>query len=95
MNWTKAVVAELKILCRDFPGETKENHDNLKQDSSCLRLNSNPALTERRLETISWTDCVNNEAVLHRVKEQRNILHTIRRRKANWIGHILRSKTHH
>jgi hypothetical protein len=23
-------------------------------------------------------------------KEERNILHTIKRRKANWIGHILR-----
>jgi hypothetical protein len=32
---------------------------------------------------------VRNEEVLHRVKEQRNILHTIKRRKANWIGHIL------
>jgi hypothetical protein len=31
-----------------------------------------------------------NEKVLHRVKEERNILHTIKRRKANWIGHILR-----
>jgi hypothetical protein len=41
------------------------------------------------LEKISWTDRVNNEAVLHRVKEERNILQTIRRRKANWIGHIL------
>jgi hypothetical protein len=30
------------------------------------------------------------EAVLHGVKEERNILHTVRRRKANWIGHILR-----
>jgi hypothetical protein len=28
--------------------------------------------------------------VLLRVKEQRSILHEIRRRKANWIGHILR-----
>ena len=28
--------------------------------------------------------------VLHRVKEERNILHTIKRRKTNWIGHILR-----
>ena len=28
--------------------------------------------------------------VLHRVKKERNILHTITRRKANWIGHILR-----
>jgi len=25
-----------------------------------------------------------------RVKEQRNILHEISKRKANWIGHILR-----
>jgi hypothetical protein len=28
---------------------------------------------------------VRNEEVLHRVKEVRNILHTIKRRKANWI----------
>ena len=28
--------------------------------------------------------------VLLRVKEQRNILHEIRKQKANWIGHILR-----
>ena len=30
-----------------------------------------------------------NEEVLLRVKEQRNILHEIRKRKDNWIGHIL------
>ena len=30
-----------------------------------------------------------NEEVLLRVKEQRNILHEISKRKANWIGHIL------
>jgi hypothetical protein len=28
--------------------------------------------------------------VLLRVGEQRNILHEIRKRKANWIGHIIR-----
>jgi hypothetical protein len=33
-------------------------------------------------------------SVLHRVKENRNILRTIRRRKANWIGHILHSNYH-
>jgi hypothetical protein len=31
---------------------------------------------------------VRNEEVLLRVNEQRNILHEIRKRKANWIGHI-------
>ena len=39
---------------------------------------------------ISWTHRVRNEEVLHRVKEERNIIHTIKRRKANWVGHILR-----
>jgi hypothetical protein len=32
---------------------------------------------------------VRNEVLL-RVKEQRNIVHEIRKRKAKWIGHILR-----
>jgi hypothetical protein len=41
------------------------------------------------MEKISWTDHVRNEDVLLRVKEQRNILHEIRKRKANWICHIL------
>jgi len=43
-----------------------------------------------RRKEISWTDHVRNEEVLLRVNEQRNILHEIRKRKANWIGHILR-----
>ena len=42
------------------------------------------------MEKISWTDHVRIEEVLLRVKEQRNILHEIRKRKANWIGRILR-----
>ena len=41
------------------------------------------------MEKISWTDHVRNEDVLFRVKEQRNILHEIRKLKAEWIGHIL------
>ena len=42
------------------------------------------------MEKISWTDHVRNEEVLLRVNEQKNILHEIHKRKANWIGHILR-----
>jgi hypothetical protein len=33
---------------------------------------------------------VRYEEVLLGVDEQRNILHEVRKRKANWIGHILR-----
>jgi hypothetical protein len=43
----------------------------------------------RRVE-ISCTDHVRNEQVLLRVKEQRNIVREISKRKANWICHILR-----
>jgi hypothetical protein len=43
----------------------------------------------RRMEDISWTDHVGNE-VLHKVREERNTLHTRNRRKAHWIGYILR-----
>jgi hypothetical protein len=32
---------------------------------------------------------VRNEEVFNRLKEERIILHTIKRRKANWIGRIL------
>jgi hypothetical protein len=42
----------------------------------------------RRMEKNIWTDHVRNEVLLT-VKEQRNILHEISKRKANWIGHIL------
>ena len=42
----------------------------------------------RRLEEIIKTDRVRNE-VLQRGKEERNILRTVRRRKADRIGQIL------
>jgi hypothetical protein len=42
------------------------------------------------MEKISWTDHVRKEEALLRVKEQRNFLHEISKRKANWICHILR-----
>jgi hypothetical protein len=51
----------------------------------------------RRMENIGWTDRVRNEALLHKDKDDRNILHTIKRWKANWIGLVwqLPSKTRH
>ena len=54
------------------------------------RLESFEMWCWRRMKKISWTDHVRNEKVLFRVKEQKNILHEIRKRNANWIGHILR-----
>jgi hypothetical protein len=41
------------------------------------------------IEKISSTDHVRNEEVSQTVKDERNILCTIQRRRVNWIGHIL------
>jgi hypothetical protein len=41
------------------------------------------------LEKICWADHVRNEEVLRTAKADRNILHTIKRWKANWIRDIL------
>jgi hypothetical protein len=38
------------------------------------------------LEKISWADRLRNEEVLQKIKEERNMLQTIKRRKANSIG---------
>ena len=43
----------------------------------------------RRVEGVSYRRM--KDEVVHRIKEKRNILPTIKGRKANWIGHILRS----
>jgi len=42
------------------------------------------------MEKTSWTDCVRNEGVLRRVKEERNILQTVKRWKVKCNGHFLR-----
>ena len=39
-------------------------------------------------KTIS-TEQVRHEEVLHRDKEERNIMQTVKGRNVNWIGHIL------
>ena len=44
------------------------------------------------METISWTDNVRNEEALLRVKEQKNILHEVSKRKPNCMDHILPRK---
>ena len=42
------------------------------------------------MEKIKWSEKVTNEQVLDRIGEKRTLLKNILRRKANWIGHILR-----
>jgi hypothetical protein len=44
----------------------------------------------RKMEKFNWIHRVRNEEVSHTVREERNVVQTIKRRKAHWIGHTLR-----
>jgi len=43
----------------------------------------------RRMKKINWTNHVRTD-VLQNIKDKRNILQTIKTRKTDWTGHILR-----
>ena len=42
------------------------------------------------MEKIKWAEKVTNEEVLERIEEKKTLLNNNLRRKAIWIGHILR-----
>ena len=44
----------------------------------------------RRMEKISWTEKMTNEAVLKTVGEKQRMVEMIIQRKRNWIGHVVR-----
>ena len=44
----------------------------------------------RRRQNISWRDKISYDEALRRVKEERQLMQTIIRRKKAWIGHVLR-----
>ena len=44
----------------------------------------------RKLEKVNWSDRISNEEVLTMVNESRCLIETIRQRKKNWVGHVLR-----
>jgi hypothetical protein len=42
------------------------------------------------MEKMNWIHRVRNEEVSHTVREERNVVQTIKMWKANWFGHTLR-----
>jgi hypothetical protein len=42
------------------------------------------------MEKINWAHRVRNVEVSHTVREERNVVQTIKKRNPNWIGHTLR-----
>ena len=42
------------------------------------------------MEKTKWSEKINNEHVLEHIGQKRTLLNKMTRRKASWIGHILR-----
>jgi hypothetical protein len=60
---------------------------NLRMNMHIIPLHHSP-FCWKRIQKINRSDRV-KMGILHRAKEKRNILSTMKRRRANWIGHIL------
>ena len=56
------------------------------------RLNAFEMWVWRRMERVSWEDKKTNEEVLCSVGEERSLIDTIRKRKKNWIEHVVRGE---
>ncbi|XP_022835160.1 uncharacterized protein LOC111362674 [Spodoptera litura] len=61
----------------------------VKEDTT-RRINAFEMWCYRRMLRISWTQRVSNESVLHRVQMTRKIMQTIKKRKIEYLGHVLR-----
>ena len=76
----------------------KEEKTGVRHSFRMRSVSSDILLFCTKLNRHLTVDCSHEQGVRYsniktsfiRVKEQRNILHEIRKRKANWIGHILR-----
>lgn len=48
--------------------------------------------TWRRMVKINWTETIRTEELLKRTCEDRTIIETTKKRKMNWLGHLLKGK---
>jgi hypothetical protein len=62
------------------------------RDAECKRLEAFEMWVWRRMEKLSYKDRVTNDEVLKNVGESRCLLDSIRARKRNWVGHVLRGE---
>jgi hypothetical protein len=47
----------------------------------------------RRILRVSWMDRVTNESILERMKKGKEVMYTVKRRKLEYFGHIMRNDT--
>ena len=81
--WTSEKLVKVLLLEHSFVWGWNSNTSKVGQKY----LDSSEMCCWRRMEKISWTDRVTDEML--RSQGKRNILHAVKRRKANWIDLML------
>lgn len=61
-------------------------------EAACKRLEAFEMWCYRRMLRISWIYHVTNEAVLQRVRKQKEVLNSIKERKLSYFGHVMRNQ---
>ncbi|CAG9832009.1 unnamed protein product [Diabrotica balteata] len=62
-------------------------------EDMCRKLEASEMWLYRRMLKIPWTDRVTNEEVLRRMNKNREVLTTIKSRKLQFFGHIMRNES--
>uniref|UniRef100_A0A2A4JBK9 Reverse transcriptase domain-containing protein n=1 Tax=Heliothis virescens TaxID=7102 RepID=A0A2A4JBK9_HELVI len=60
-------------------------------ENMCKRLEAFEMWVYRRILRISWTDRISNVKVLQMVNKKAEVLNTVKRRKLQYLGHIMRN----
>lgn len=62
-------------------------------EATTKKLEAFELWTYRRILKISWMDKISNTRVLQKLNKEREIMHTVKRRKLEYLGHIMRNET--
>lgn len=62
-------------------------------EATTKRLEAFEMWTYRRMLKISWTDKISNIRVLQKLNKEKEIMLTVKRRKLEYLGHIMRNET--
>lgn len=62
-------------------------------EATAGRLEAFEMWTYRRILKISWTEKISNTRVLQKLNKEKEIMYTVKRRKLEYLGHIMRNET--
>lgn len=62
-------------------------------EASSKKLEAFEMWLYRRMLRVPWTDKVSNQEILQRMRKDREVLNTVKRRKLQYLGHVMRNES--